>query len=606
MLKIVCITFLLAFCVPLWAQDREALADDPEWLALLHFNQGATLHGIGESYVDDDKFFISGNGKESAQAELQATLAALEPQGSALRCRFPARYLFLARKLGWTDGSPFAHCTEYLEWRRQIPSARAVLVFPASYLNSPSSMFGHTLLRLDVSSTPDDVWSSWALNFGADISGQDNSILYIWRGLAGGYPGRITVVPYVTKIQEYSHMENRDMWEYSLKLSAEEITRLINHLWELRDINFDYYFFDENCSFRLLELLDVAKPGEKIIDGFRLAEAPVNTVRTLEEKQLIAERVYRPSRAVELQTDLDALDSNERRMARDLLENPLLAQSEEFLAYAPERRHLMARAAWRALRFSQRKKGRTEEVAARGMSLLRTVQANTAKLVATPEPPSPERGHGTQMISVGGGQLESLDFGELRYRLTYHDLLDNPPGFLQGAQIEGLDIHLRATESENLKMESLDLIHIRSLSPRNTFVKPLSWFIQTGLERAPVYDERQLVRFVQGGAGLSWRFGAMQPYVLAAARLENNDSYRPFIEAGGGANLGALWHFSAVQLNVGAEGIYFANDEYRYLGLAEMNVPLGRQNGLRMQWRQNHWRGDKAQEFSIAWRHYFD
>lgn len=606
MLKTLFTTLLLGFCAPLWAQNLKTLADDPEWLALLHFNRGATLHSIGESYVDDDSFFIAGNGKENALAELQATLTALEPQDSSLRCRFPARYLFLARKLGWTESSPFAHCTEYLEWRRQIPSARAVLVFPASYLNSPSSMFGHTLLRLDASATPDDVWSSWAMNFGADISGQDNSILYIWRGLGGGYPGRFTIVPYVTKIQEYSHMENRDMWEYSLKLNEEEITRLINHLWELRDINFDYYFFDENCSFRLLELLDVAKPGENIIEGFRLAEAPVNTVRTLEDRQLIAARVYRPSRAVELQAEVDSLSLDERRLARQLLEDPALAQSDSFLAYAPERRHLMARAAWHALRFRERKKTRSEEAAARSMALLRVMQANTAQVITVPEPISPEKGHGTQMISIGGGQLGAQDFGELRYRLTYHDLLDNPPGFLHGAQIEGLDIHLRATESGKPKLESLDLIHIRSLSPRNAFVKPLSWFIQTGLERAPVYDEQQLVRFVEGGAGLSWRLGAMQPYVLAAARLENNDGYKPFIEPGGGANLGALWYFPAVQLNVGAEGIYFANDEYRYRGLAEMNVPLGRQNALRIQWHQDHWRDDETQEISIAWRHYFD
>jgi hypothetical protein len=606
MLKLLCTSFLLAFCSPLLAQDMKALADDPEWLALLHFNHGATMHSIGESYVDDERFFIAKNGNEDASAELQATIAALEPSEASLRCRFPARYFFLAKKLNWTEISPLSHCTDYLEWRNQIPSARAVLVFPASYLNSPSSMFGHTMLRLDSNSSPESVWNSWALNFGADISNQDNSITYVWRGLAGGYPGRFTVVPYVTKIQEYSHMENRDMWEYELRLNDKEIARLINHLWELRDINFDYYFFDENCSFRLLELLDVARPGEHIIDGFRVAEVPVNTVRSLEKKQLIANRVYRPSRAVELQADVDSLNSEEQQMARNLLDDPALAQSKEFIAYAPERRHLMARAAWRALRFSQRKKVRSEEAAARGMTLLRIMQANAAPSIQVPEPTPPDKGHGSQMISFGVGQLESRDFGELRYRFTYHGLLDNPRGFLQGAQIGGMDVHLRSTESAHLKLEKLDLIHIRSLSPRSAFIKPLSWFIHTGLERTPVYDERQLVRFAQGGAGLSWRLGAVQPYVLATTRLENNDSFKPFIEAGGGSNLGVLFYFSAAQLNIGTEGIYFANDEYRYRNLAEMNIPLSQQGALRFQWHQNHWRNEKEQEISIAWRHYFD
>ena len=43
---------------------------------------------------------------------------------------------------------------------------------------------------------------------------------------------------------------------------------MLQHIWELRDIVFDYYFFDENCSMRLLELLDVARPGHALAGMF--------------------------------------------------------------------------------------------------------------------------------------------------------------------------------------------------------------------------------------------------------------------------------------------------------------------------------------------------
>ena len=33
-------------------------------------------------------------------------------------------------------------------------------------------------------------------------------------------------------------------------------------------MNFDYYYFDENCSYRLLELLEVARPGTELTDEF--------------------------------------------------------------------------------------------------------------------------------------------------------------------------------------------------------------------------------------------------------------------------------------------------------------------------------------------------
>ena len=526
----------------LQAAKLDQLADDPEWLALLHINQGATIHRRGASYVDDDNFFLAESGQSDRYAELTATISALQPVGAEDRCRFPARYRFLASRLGWQETKPLEHCTDYLEWRAQIPDGRAVLVFPASYLNSPSSMFGHTLLRLDDSDEPESVWHSWAVNFGALTGGHDNSMLYVYRGLAGGYPGRFVIVPYVTKIQEYSHLENRDIWEYSLTLDDQQMARLIDHLWELQDINFDYYFFDENCSFRLLELLDVARPGQNLIAGFRFAEVPVNTVRTLYDSGLVSGPDYRPSKAVELRADIDALTPEEQRMAKALLNDPSSAEDDAFSKFAPQRQHLMARTAFRALRFSERKHDRTSDVARRSYQLL-TLMRNTPapEPVEIPVPSSPETGHGTQMIGIGGGQREAADFGELYYRFTYHDLIDNHQGFLNGAEIEGLDFRLRSTESDDLKLESLDVVKIRSLAPRNRFLKPLSWTVHGGLERAAVFGERRLVRFVQGGAGLSWRTGPFQPYALAIARVENNTEYNPLLQSGAGAQLGALW-----------------------------------------------------------------
>lgn len=585
--------------------DWNALANDPEWQALLHVNRGATLHGRGESYVDDKRFFIAENGKRNPQHELAATVAALEPAGAEARCRFPARYAFLARRLGWSESQPLAHCTEYNEWRRQIPSARAVLVFPASYLNSPSSMFGHTLMRLDASTAPENVWNSWAINFGAVTTGQDNSILYVWRGLAGGYPGLFSIVPYVSKIQEYSNLENRDIWEYTLKLEPAQINRLVDHLWELRDINFDYYFFDENCSFRLLELIDVALPESNVIQGLRITEEPVNTVRTLYRHDLISERVYRPSKASELQADIDVLTPQEQKLARQLLRDPAFPRAEEFLAQPADRQHLMARTALRTLRFRERKKERSDASAEIGIQLLYAMQATPAPDVTIPPPAPPENGHDTQMFTLGGGRLGTENFSEIGYRFTYHDLIDNPDGFLNGAQIEGLSVRLRHSESSSLKLESLDLVNIRSLSPRNAFIKPLSWFVQAGWERVPAQDERALASFVQGGAGLSWRWGPVQPYALASLRAEHESGQPRFIAPAAGGSLGLLWYHRAAQLNVMADGLRFEGGEYRYRGQAEVNVPLGRHDALRFAWQQEHWPGDHVQEISLGWRHHF-
>ncbi|KAF0808197.1 hypothetical protein A167_02705 [Alcanivorax sp. S71-1-4] len=582
------------------------LAEQPRWQALLHVNRGATWRGRGHSYVADDAFFLADNGRQNPVAELSASIAALAPAGSEARCRFPARYHFLADALGWQEEAPLAHCEEYLQWRTEIPMGRAVLVFPAAYLNSPSSMFGHTLLRLDRDDT-DSVWMSWAVNFGAMVQPSDNSIFYIYRGLAGGYPGYFSIVPYVTKIQDYAHLENRDMWEYPLTLDADEMNWLVEHLWELKDTRFEYYFFDENCSFRLLELMEVARPGTGLLDDFRFAEVPVNTVRNMHAAGLVASREYRPSKAVELNHLADQLSPGARRLARRLADDPSLAEGEAYQSHTPFERRLMSQTAYEFLRFRHRTEARSPEVARRSMALLRQINAQPVAVATLPAPPTPpEVGHATKMFAVSGGQRDDIGFGELQYRFTYHDWFDNNAGFLRGAQIEGLNIRLRSTDAEALKLERLDVVNIRSLAPRSAFVKPVSWYVHGGIERIEAGGRYRLTRFVEGGPGLSWRIGSVQPYLYSVFRAENNSAWDNLVEGAAGASTGVVWYTRRAELGLGVQGYYLTNDAYRHRTSLTANVPLGRSDALRLDVERLGWRGDGDTEWRLSWRHYFD
>ena len=169
---------------------------------------------------------------------------------------------------------------------------------------------------------------------------------------------------------------------------------------------------------------------------------PVNTVRALDEREIISRRYYRPSKSVELDNLRLQLNASQQKLARALADNPGLAKSSAFLAEPAETRAIMAAVAYRYIRLTHRKEQRTPAVAKRSFTLLTLI--NSLPAVPVPEtehPEPPEKGHGTQMLGVSGGQREGeLDFGELTYRLTYHDLLDNQYGFLRGAQIEGLDM----------------------------------------------------------------------------------------------------------------------------------------------------------------------
>src|SRR5690606_9684896 len=95
---------------------------------------------------------------------------------------------------------------------------------------------------------------------------ETNGVVFAAKGLFGGYPGLFSITPYYEKVKEYNDLENRDIWEYELAFTPAETRRLLEHAWELGQVNFDYYFLSENCSYQLVALMDVARPGRHLAD----------------------------------------------------------------------------------------------------------------------------------------------------------------------------------------------------------------------------------------------------------------------------------------------------------------------------------------------------
>ena len=155
------------------------------WINLLHYKR-ATLPLQSDSYssyVDDEKFFLSDEGATQPDAELLATLRGFFETSDGdnhAQCRFPARLDWLSQQLNIQDQYlPKVDCPLYKQWREMVNVEQVVLVFPAHHLNSPSSMFGHTLLRLDPPSDgKNSDWLAYGVNFGANIPAGDNSLLY--------------------------------------------------------------------------------------------------------------------------------------------------------------------------------------------------------------------------------------------------------------------------------------------------------------------------------------------------------------------------------------------------------------------------------------------
>lgn len=564
----------LLFCAPVHAapmldQGRlQQLASTPYWIALGHYETGKL--GGWRSYVDDDAFFLAHDGAHHPDRELKATVQALYAPASLgdkhAQCVFPARTRWLKEQLGLQD-LPQPQCQEFKTWYQSIDPHSAALIFPAAYLNSPSSMFGHTLLRIDQSTTRSDDTTllSYAINFGAYVEGSDNSMLYAWKGLAGGYPGLFSLVPYQQKLAEYRSLENRDLWEYQLNLTPEETGRLVEHVWELQQIRFDYYFFDENCSYRLLELLQVARPSLKLTDQFPLAAIPTDTVKAVKKAGLVQHTEYRPSRERELLARAAPLNDQEQALAKSLGAGSGTPNDAALAALPRDRQALVLDTAYRLQRYNATGEARDAQRSQRSFDLLQAINRNPPPPLMVERPGLPEEGHPSRTWELGLGSRDDRAFAEYGLRMAYHDLNDNAYGFPLGAQIELGGLKVRQYERGEWQLQSLNLATIRSLSPRSDLLKPLSWQVTGGLERVPgKHGDEVLVTHLNGGAGGTWQLAPdLLGFALGTARLEHNNDFAAFAAPAAGFDSGLLWRNALGNLRLEATGDYFTNGEVR-------------------------------------------
>lgn len=583
----------LCACAPLYAaphiddQRVQQLANDPFWISLGHYEAGK-LSGW-RSYVSDNKFFLAPDGAHHPDAELRATVEALYAPLSLgdkhPQCVYPARTRWLKAQLNLND-LPKAECAEFTQWFKDVAPHSTVMIFPAAYLNSPSSMFGHTLLRIDQADVQHNKTAllSYAINFGAYIEGSDNSILYAWKGLAGGYPGLFALVPYQEKLSEYRSLENRDLWEYRLNLTPEETQRMVEHVWELKQIQFDYFFFDENCSYRLLELLQVARPGLQLTTQFPLTAIPTDTVKAVKEAGLVESIEYRPSRERELLDRAKALDPEEQQWVLQVSADQAQLQNPTFKALPKARQALIIDAAYRLERYRANGLERDPARSQRSFELLRAINQNPAPELQVEKPELPENGHESRTWQLGAGSRDDKAFAEYGLRMAYHDLNDNGPGFPLGAQIEILQLKLRQYEGNQWQVQQLDLANIRSLTPRNDLLQPWSWQVGGGLERVlGKHGDENLVSHVNGGAGGTWQLADnLLGFALGTVRIEHNNDFAAFVAPAAGFDTGLLWRNPVGNLSLEAKGDYFTNGEIRRSLSLNQQWEISRNLGLRL------------------------
>ncbi|WP_428241889.1 DUF4105 domain-containing protein [Gynuella sp.] len=520
--------------------DIQQLAHSQYWLKLGHYLQGRFSGYV--STADSDSFFLADGGKYDPLSELNATLKALYSDdiaaATAMRCKFPARYTWLEAQ---QERDAELNCPELDTWRQALDPEGLTLVFPTAYMNNPSSMFGHTLLRVDArDQTRSRELVAFAINFAAEPDTHDNPAVYALKGLIGSYPGRFTVMPYYRKVREYNDIESRDIWEYKLLFTPEEVERVLLHLWEMQQAEFDYFFLDENCSYQLLALLQLARDDLSLVDGFDIAAIPSNTVAKLVHSGLTQPPAYRPAFGTRLLHEYREIDDRLFAAAK-LAKQGIYPSAEEF---TERERAAIIEFAYEWLNFELYDEGLARDVTAKQLTRLlyqRSMLDSGSPFSPVHRPDvSPEQGHGSTRLgfSYNAYQHDSNRIG-FEWRAAYHDMFDNPAGYIPGAKISFFDAQASLDEDWHLRLDRFYLVDSMALAPSNRIFSSLAWSVKAGYDRqGPGQYGRGLAQLGFGKA-----FGAadgLHLYGLVAEEINYGALTDDEVEPGLGIRAGVL------------------------------------------------------------------
>lgn len=565
---LLCILPVIIFSVlPLFSQDAATrdeeyisslikksnglgLYNDAYWHTILHYKK-SLIHGY-ESQIDDPSFFFSADGKYNPEAELDETIRALfrpKEEGKTHPTeKFVSRYDWLKKKLDIDsekipyDGDKNFYSTYY----GNVKPSKAAIIFPAGYMNSPASMFGHTFIIIESDSGSRLMASS--VNYAANTD-ETFGPFFAFKGLLGLYKGNYSFLPYFQKIKEYSDSEMRNMWEYELNLNQEELERLIRHTVEMENIYSNYYFIDENCSYNLLYLVEAARPDTGITDAFGIGVEPIDTLRAARDTGLVSKRVFRPSIYSRMQYLRTLLTSDEQALIRDICKGQRDISEIDSINLTEEKKIILCDLGTDYLKFLLIKEEINEqEYRGRFLAVLkkRNLLGKYDPAKDMPVPFPPDESHKSRRLAPESGYGLEGWYSQLSYRQSCHEVMDPDDGYNMNSQIIFGNISGRYYyDDKRFVLQRLDVIDIVSLPPSDSFFISPCYEFKTGFIQNPSDGEKErLTYWFKAASGLSTLITEKsQVYFLAGLKTYFNPDYKNNTDLQAGGETGLLTIF---------------------------------------------------------------
>lgn len=497
--------FAIAKQAALSPSQVHSIASSKDWLHLVQYTP--RLMGRIRSEMPSGASFLASEGQTNPSAELIATIDALaapletdQIDDDHPRCRFIARYEFLKTQVDFPAYVESIKCAKFEQWVRVSDVESVSLIFASGYFKNPASFYGHPLLKLNGSKPNSAGLLDITINNGAIVPDNENPVLYMIRGIFGGYQAAFSDTTFYQLNHSYSENDLRDLWDYELNLSEEQIKRVIYYSWELLNQRFTYRFFSNNCGYFLEDLLQYAL-GKRISPRNRIYAVPSNTffnaAEFINNNQALIKRISRaPSRHSKFNESYQNLDKDSQNQVHYFVANdrfasqlsrekqiPVIDTLTDYYSF------LIAKADDEELERSYKIK-RSRLYAKRlqfGHDKLHSDHTSSRSWLNSSRSTPPHTGSRPSLTRIS--YLYNSELGDgFRFRLrpVSYDLLDLDEGHIPNSTLNMFNIEASSLDGQ-IRLSRFDLVDIKTLNISRTGLPGdggLGWGLRLGLERA--------------------------------------------------------------------------------------------------------------------------
>lgn len=476
-------------------QKITEIASTPTWQALIHWD--------GKTHHINDKNFLLSQKSFSPKQELIATLNYLYTENPDAVCRFPARYVFLQKELHLPTLN-LDICDELKEFQNKAPIDQLHLVFASENLSQPSSMMGHVLLKVS-GMNAQNIHVEHAISFYTNIDGF-NIPKIIYTSMISGKQGYFSLSPYKEKLERYSEIENRNVWEYEIDTNNFTRQLIQYHFFELKQTNLTYFFGDYNCA--TLTQFVLAITTNKTPESLFFGVTPTDVVKQTKNDGAIKSTSLIAATKWHIRMLEDSVaPKTKKQITASILNN----RYEDIAKIENEQNRFIALQLAEDYKNLQKKNNKIDYQQADDLqNIINENRNNTPSFdIDLSDYKDPTKSPADSQLAMGGFRYFDDDYVTVNILPASHKLEDDNSQYFGETELTLGEISIASSlKNGSAFLNRFTLYGVKSLMPRDQFAGGLSGKFSIGMEQQIYNDWKKHGQFyINGGLGSTYALG---------------------------------------------------------------------------------------------------